>query len=415
MARRAQTPVYNSRILQMFPSSRLRVWCVIFVFAPLAFASDWRKPAAQLSGKISATTGPGVIALEINNRSSITAADVEQIRRLLVSELASSGVRVWQADQAAGVATVTLSENLQSYVWVAQIQQGPAEPTLAIVSFDRPPSSVSSQNSPALVLHATTLMSQPEPILDAAVIEGSPRRMLLLSSAAISIFDWKDGKWLVTKSLALSHPMPFPRDLRGRIVLRKDHLFDAYLPGLICHSADIGVSAINCSSTDDPWPIANADLGLSGFFTPARNFFTGVLAPGVGKQKSGPPFYSAAAVPKNNYVLWILSGTDGQQYLLDGLNQQTANKIHWGSEIAGIRATCRPDWFVLATSPEEQDSLQVFEFPDREPVAVSQKLPLAGPVTALWMQPDGESVTAVYRNLETGNHEALQLTLACGQ
>src|SRR5947209_1236309 len=82
-------------------------------------------------------------------------------------------------------------------VWVAQLPQGPAEPTLAIVSFDRPPSSAASQNSPALVLHATTLMSQPEPILDAAVIEGSPRRMLLLSSAAISIFDWKDGKWLL--------------------------------------------------------------------------------------------------------------------------------------------------------------------------------------------------------------------------
>src|SRR5207237_8879530 len=89
MASRGQAPVYNSRILQMFPSSRLRVWCVIFFFAQLAFASDWRKPAAQLAGKISATTGPGVIALEISNRSSVTAADIEQIRRLLVSELAS--------------------------------------------------------------------------------------------------------------------------------------------------------------------------------------------------------------------------------------------------------------------------------------------------------------------------------------
>jgi hypothetical protein len=417
MQRRAQTPVYNSRILQMFSPSRLRcLLCALLSLSQLAFASDWRKPAAQLASKIAATTGPGVIALEINNRSSLPAADAEEIRRILVSELGTSGVRVWQPEQAAAVATVTLSENVQSYVWVAQIQQGPAEPTLAIVSFDRPPSSAASQNAPALLLHATTLIAQPEPILDAPETEGSPRRALLLSATAISILDFKDGRWLPTKSLPIVHSMPFPRDLRGRIVLRNDHLFDAYLPGVICHSTDTAFSAMNCSQSDDPWPVASADLGLSGFFAPARNFFTGVLAPGIGKQKSGPPFYSAAAVPKGNYVLWILSGTDGQQHLLDGLNQQTATKIHWGSEIAGIRAPCRPDWFVLATSPDErQDSLQAFEFADRESVAISQKLPVNGPVTALWTQQNGESATAVYRNLETGNYEALQLTLACGQ
>ena len=79
-----------------------------------------------------------MIALEITNRSSIASADVEQIRHLVVSELAASGVRVWQPDQAAATAEVTLSENLQSYVWVAQIQQGSAEPSLAMVSLDRP-------------------------------------------------------------------------------------------------------------------------------------------------------------------------------------------------------------------------------------------------------------------------------------
>jgi len=141
-----------------------------------------------------------------------------------------------------------------------------------------------------------------------------------------------------------------------------------------------------------------------------------VLTPGVGKQRSAPAFYSAAAVLKDRYVLWIFSGVDGQVHLLDGINQQTSSRLRWGSDIAGIRAACRPDWLVLASAPgEEGDSLQAFEIPDREPVAISQKLSINGPITALWPQQNGETATAVYRNLETGNYEALQLTLACGQ
>jgi hypothetical protein len=408
---------YNSRILEMLPPSRTGwLCCVWLLLSQLAFASDWRNPAARLAEKISAATGPGVIALEITNRSSIPGAEVEQIRHLLISELATSGVRVWQPDQAAAIAKVTLSENLSSYVWVAEIQQGSGEPTLAMVALDRPASSAAWQNSPLLVLRGTNLMSQPEPILDVAVLDGSPRRALLLSGAGVSIFDLEEGRWVLAQTLPIVHANPFPRDLRGRILLRKDHLFDVYLPGVACRSSEAGSLTLICRQSDDPWPLATADFGLSGFYTPARNFFTGVLAPGIGKQKSGPPFYSAAAVPKGNYVVWVLSGTDAQVHLLDGINQQTVSKLHWGSDLAGIRAACRSDWLVLATSQDEQgDSIQAFEFFDREPLAVSQKLAINGPVKSLWSQQMGESVTAVYQNSETGNYEALQLTLACGQ
>jgi hypothetical protein len=408
---------YNSRILEMLSLSRT-CWlcCVCLLLSQLAFASDWRSPAARLAEKISAATGPGVIALEITNRSSIPGADVEQIRHLLTSELATSGVRVWQPDQAAAIAKVTLSESPSSYVWVAEIQQGSAEPTLAMVSLDRPASSAASQNAPLMVLRVTPLMSQPEPILDVAVLDGSPRRALLLSGMGVSIFDLQEGRWVLAQTLPIVHGNAFPRDLRGRILLRKDHLFDVYLPGVACRSSEAGSITLTCRQSDDPWPLSTADFGLSGFYTPARNFFTGVLAPGIGKQKSGPAFYSAAAVPKGNYVLWVLSGTDAQVHLLDGINQQTASKLHWGSDLAALRAACRPDWLVLATSQDEPgDSVQAFEFSDREPLAVSQKLTTNGPVRSLWSHEMGDSVTAVYQNSETGNYEALQLTLACGQ
>jgi len=252
---------------------------------------------------------------------------------------------------------------------------------------------------------------------DAAILEGNPRRMLVLGENAVTVHEFRDGHWIPGSPLAINHDRPLPRDARGRIVLRNDHLFDAYLPGLICRSTNASPLTLNCSRSDDPWPLQTEDFGVSGFFAPARNFFTGALVPGVGQQKSAPAFYSAAALPRGKYALWIFAGVDGQLHLLDGMNHQIEGSIHWGSDIAAVHAPCRQDWQVLATSAGsgKDDSVQAFEFADREPVAVSQALQLNGDLTALWTARNGDSATAVVRDSETGNYEAVQLTLTCGQ
>jgi hypothetical protein len=413
------TAVYNLRNLEMLvPSSRVRwVLCVLLLFSPIAHASDWHQPEAQLSQRIAAVTGPGIVALEVTNRSSITASDVEVIRRELTSYLASSGVRVWQPDQAAGTVRVTLSENLQNYVWVAEIRQGTNELSVVMVSTPRPETALSAPNAPPLTIHATQLVSQSDPILDVAILEGNPRRMLVLGQTAITPHEFKDGRWVPGQPLPISHPHPLPRDLRGRIVLRKDHLLDAYLPGLVCRSTNSSPLAVNCSPSDDPWPLQTPNPGLSAFFAPARNFFTGALVPGIGQQKSAPAFYSAAAVPRDKYTLWIFAGVDGQLHLLDGINHHVVGKIRWGNDLAAVHANCRQGWQVLATSSDNEsaDSIQAFELPDREPVAVSKPLGLNGKITALWTAQDGESAIAVFRNSETGNYEAALLNFTCGQ
>ena len=172
---------------------------------------------------------------------------------------------------------------------------------------------------------------------------------------------------------------------------------------------------MSCSPSEDPWPLQTQ--GLSAFFSPARNFFTGALVPGIGKQKSAPPFYSAAAVPRANYALWIFAGIDGQVHLLDGINQQVLGKIHWGSNVAAVHPACRPDSLVLADAADSEpaESIQAFEVVDREPAAVSPKLTVNGSITALWSAPNGDGAIAVYRNSSTGNYEALQLTFDCGR
>ena len=413
------TAVYNARNPEMLCSPPRVRWacCLPLLFLQLAHASDWRQPEAQLAQKIAAITGPGVVALEVTNRSSISPSEADQIRRGLTASLANSGVRVFEPDQATATVRVTLSENLQNYVWVAEIQQATNDSSVAIVSTPRPNSAINPQGAPPLTLRATQLVLQPEPILDAIILEGNPRRMLVLGENAVTVYEFKDGHWVPGQSLAINHDRPLPRDIRGRIMLCKDHLFDAYLPGLICRSTNSSPLALNCSRSDDPWPLQTEDFGVSAFFAPARNFFTGALVPGIGQQKSAPAFYSAVALPKGAYALWIFAGVDGQLHLLDGISHQIEANIRWGSDVAGIHAACRESWQVLATSAGSgtDDSVQAFEFADREPVAVSQALHVNGNITALWTARNGDSATAVFRDSETGNYEAVQLTLTCGQ
>jgi hypothetical protein len=409
--------VYNAPHPQMFPSRVRWLWCVLILVSQTATASDFRTLETRLAEKIAAITGPGVIALEITNRSSISSADVEAIRRSLISDLASAGVRVWEPDQAAAIAKLTFSGSLQNYVWVAEVRQGTSEPGVIIISIPHPESTPTSQTVMPISLHISPLISSPERVLDAAVLEGNPRKLLVLRADAVTVYDFKDNLWVQTEALAIAHTHPFPRDLRGRIILRRDHPLDAYLPGLACHSTSAAPLGMNCSQSDDPWPLQAQDSSVSSFFSPAQNFFTGALVPGVGKQKSAPAFYSAAAVPREKYSLWIFAGVDRQVHLLDGINQQTLEKVRWGSDIAGVHASCRPTSQVLAISAgdETTDSVQAFEFPDREPIAVSPKLNVNGKITALWSTQTGDGAIAVYRNADSGDYEAAQLNLTCSQ
>jgi hypothetical protein len=397
-------------------SSRLR-WalCLCVLISQLSFASDWRDPVSQLAAKIIAATGPGVVALEIHNRSSISSAETEEIRRELTSLLATSGVRIWQPDQAAANIKLTLSENLQDYIWVAEIQAGATDCKVLLVSTPRTNFAVAAGNAPAITVRPTPLVSQAEPILDVAVVENNPPRIVVLGRNAVTIQEFANQHWTVAQRLSIISPTPLPRDARGRIFLRKDHLFDVYLPGLACHSNNLAPLAMRCELSEDPWPLQAQ--GPSAFFSPARNFFPGALVPGIGKQNSAPPFYSAAAIPRANYSLWIFAGLDGQVHLLDGINQQVLGKIHWGSNVAAVHPACRPDSLILADAPDSEpsESIQAFEFADREPAAVSPKLSINGSITALWSTPSADSAITVYKNSSTGNYEALQLNLDCGR
>jgi hypothetical protein len=416
--------VYNSPIAEMSCSapgtssrSRVLLLAILFSMVSTTLALDWSGAEQELARKIAAATGPGAVSVDVTNHSSLSKKDSDEISRGLRAQLEGLGVRIVKPEQAAATVAISLSENLQSYVWVAEIHQGAAEFSVVMVSTPRVDAPAFVRETPALTIRRTPIWSQEQPILDVAVLEeaSGPSHIAVLDPEKFAFYRLADGRWQPEQSLPITHSRPWPRDMRGRLIPRQNHLFDIYLPGLFCQSASAPSLSLVCHSSDDPWPLSQ-QFALGGFYATTRNFFTGVLSPGLGKQTSTAKFYAAAPLPRPTYTLWIFAGVDGTIRLLDGITEQTA-QLNWGSDLASIKTTCGSGWQVLATRPGDNsgDSVRAFEFPDRDPVAVSPALDFSGGITALWTEAKGGSAIAVSRNAEMGNYEAFRLAVACGQ
>ena len=443
------TAVYNSAIPDFLPSLVKRrllcarsflivvqLCCLLFWLSMVARAADWAEPEQQLARKIAAMTGPGAVALTVENHSSLSQRDAEIIQNGLRSALEGLGLRLVNAEQAAATVAISLSENSASYVWVAQIRQGEGEPAVVMVSATRPPGATTMRESVPLALRKTPLWTQDDPILDVAVLEedGTPTQMAVLDGEKVALYRWQSGKWQQEQALAIRHTRPWPRDLRGRIIPAKDHLLDAYLPGVICRSSAGAPLALSCRETDDPWPLVPAAVSggtfsalpgataaipsMGAFYASTRNFFTGVLTSGIGKITAVPKFYSAAFLPRDQYLLWLFAGTDGHVHMVDGVRDQIA-RFEWGSDLTMVKTSCGAGWQVLATAVENEtgDSVRAYEFPDRDPVAVSAAVNFgdSADVTALWTEAKGDTAIAVIKNRETGSYEAFRLAVVCSQ
>jgi hypothetical protein len=414
-------PVYNSRIPSMRISlgirRAVRGLLLVLLFASTASAGDWQAPAGQLAQRIAAITGPGAVLVNVVNRSSLASADVNDIHRSLLTELGAFGVQPATPDQAAVTVQVTLSQNLQSYLWVAEVHQGAGEPVVVMVTVPGPSAGLAQPASAPFTIYKALLWSDQNRILDLAVVNSNPPTMIILEPEQIVLQGLRNDHWQQEQVLPLIHVRPWPRDLRGRLILREDHLFDAYLPGVYCRSSGAAPLTVTCDDSDDPWPLSGSPGELDAFFSATRNFFTGALSPGVQKQTSVAPFYSAASLPHEKYTLWAFAAVDGQIHLLDGVADRSLSQVGWGSDIASVRSGCGSGWQILATSDENgpTDSVRAFEIPDREPVLVSPAAEFNGPVTALWSDTDSTSVMAISQNSETGRYEAYRLSMDCHQ
>jgi hypothetical protein len=416
--------IYNSRSLSnmRIPSSRLLrtvaiLWIGSLLAHPAALAEDWKTPAAQLAQRVVSSTGPAAVALEVVNRSSLGKIEVDSITAALRSQLEALGTRFVTQDAAAATVQISLSEDLHSYVWVAAIHQAAGESSVAMVSIALARTMMTAPETSSVVIRKTLLWTQPERILDVAIMEGTPTHMAVLEPDRVALYKQQYGRWQPGQMLQILHARPWPRDLRGRLALRKDHLFDAYLPGVFCRSTAVAPLTLNCFESDDPWPLGSGQVALGAFFTSSRNYFTGALTPGVAGQTSTPSFYSAAAFPRDKYTLWLFEAVDGQVHVLDGVGDRVVAKLPWGSDIVSVNSGCGSGWNILAAASGDSatDSVRAFDLADREAVPVSAAIDFAGPITAMWTETNANNAIAVSRDSQTGDYEAFRLTVACGK
>src|SRR5690242_7882389 len=108
-----------------------------------AGANRWAEAAHELAGKIAARVAPdAAILLTIRNISSLGADEAAEARRALRAELGRAGLRLVSSPRARSTGPsrgaggtretvrvlITLSENSQGYIWVAEVaEKGEAE------------------------------------------------------------------------------------------------------------------------------------------------------------------------------------------------------------------------------------------------------------------------------------------------
>jgi hypothetical protein len=265
-----------------------------------------------------------------------------------------------------------------------------------------------------------------DPVLAEVV---TTKGLVFLRPQGASFFQGSLTGLQMQKTVDLGGHVPVSRDPVGVMTLSADRDgFTAFLPGAECAGSYAPPStpnanpalgwSIRCHASDDPWPIfQNNDpanpVAIKAFYNSARNYFTGVLTPGIGVDL--PPFYSAALLPRPAGPALLIVGIDGRVQLAENGALKPVNGARdWGSDFAVLKSGCGSGTQVIASGSGEatSDSLRAYELPAQEAIPAGAPLSMQGTVTALWTAPDGKSVLAVVRGPED-QHEVDRVTALC--
>ena len=402
------------------PEMRCALWyrwpaifsTVIFLsaFSAAQAADVWKQPGHELAAKILARANqPSSISLIIRNISTLRPVEVEQVRTELDAQFRAAGALIVPSERALAEVAVTLSEDSEGYLWVGQIGHGPTQ-QLVMQQLARTEAAVVPQVAPSITLRKQQVWSQSdrEPLLDFALLSGGSK-LLTLEPSFVSLYRNQQSQWQLEQSQPIARTKPWPRDLRGRLLLYSDHKLEAYLPGKKCTgAADPGLT-LECHDSDDPWPIGSGEQPERAFFG-ARNFFTGALA-SVKGENNAPAFFSAAVGAGDDPIM-LFAATDGM--LRDRQGRILSGSA--GSDIAGVKSGCGSGWQALITATGDQsrsDTIHAFEIAGGTLMAVGTPLEFPGAVTALWTRSDGSAANAVIRNLKNGRYEANLISIDC--
>ena len=405
---------YNPRQRMISYRRPLLLLIVLVLLVPARAFISWDNPAEELAKQIAAIAGPGPAKITVKNRSSIPADQVSAIRRTLERDLQSYGVTASGSADVSTAIRVTLSQNAQHGLWIAEVQEG-TDVKVVMVNADLPATGAPSTGA-GVSLRKALLLEAAMPILDVGFVStGGEQRMVALESEQIAVYRQNARGWMKDESFAIVHARPLPRDPRGRIVVgtsaSSGHLFDAYVPGAVCGGSESnGRFTVSCSDSDEPWPI----VPQKAFYQVTRNYFTGVQAPSYGTAPG--PFYSAAEYARSGGTVTLFSQTSGQVVLYDqGVPRTITGTRDWGSDIAGIHSPCGEGSLLLVSGAgaAPTDSVRAYEIPGREAIPVSSPMPLDGSVMALWPARDATTATVVIRKEQPVQYEAYSVSAVC--
>ncbi|HKD80159.1 MAG TPA: hypothetical protein VKH81_10735 [Candidatus Angelobacter sp.] len=376
-------------------------------------AQQTEQPLPGVAGEfvqqiLSRSGSPTSVSVSFQNVSSLPADSQETVQNAIFNAFRGANVRLVKPEQAQAEVQIAFSEDWQGYVWLATVQQGTSSQVVIRRIARR--QQVASSRAPSLTIRKTAVWQQDLQILD---FFQDNQNLLLLETGQVSLYANDSGQWRPRQTLGIPHQLPWPRDLRGKLEVHSGHI-DVFLPGTRC-SGSISPPSLECRESDDPWPV---DSGLVAFFSPRRNFFSGLLA-GQSAGATVVPFFSGAAWQNSDQRMWLFTGTDGRARLFQNdLGTPVALYTSWGSAVAAVHSNCGSGWQLLTTAPTDTvrpDSVQAIEIAGREALPVSAPVDLSGAIEALWTAGNNQVVNGVMQSQVTGKYEAFTLTVTCNQ
>ncbi len=320
------------------------------------------------------------------------------MRSAVESELRSLGLQVAEQASPHIDIRVTLSENLDSYIWVAEFARGET-PAALIVALARDASSRRASTPSSLVLRKELVWEQTQPILDVAFSSPhvSSPILLVLEPSRLAVYKPERESWRLEQSYPLSSLAGRLRNPRGRLIISPDEV-RVSMEGSQCEEILIPAQRTECQDRKFSWSAPGENAAGSG--------------------PKSPGSYSFASLSESGQRWIMVAGSDelARLYAPDG--KVAATFSGWGSDLAGLETSCGTGHQFLVTRPgdwTQPDSIQGYEITNGQAVAVTPPFEFPGPITALWTSSNTQSAVAVVSDFSVGRYEAYRISITCGR
>jgi hypothetical protein len=367
------------------------------ICAPAASHAGSLEDGARALARKTALTLRGVsVTCQTRNLSTLQEAEFLSFVAEFQNELQGGAVKIVRREEGASL-LLTLSENVTGYTGIVRVQRGGSSYVL-MESLSGQLKSDSGQTGVAMGLQKELMFSQEEPLVDADVYRYFPEHLDTLGKQRLAIYEWKENKWQLFRSIVLPRKRIPSRDLRGIVGYSVDATA-ALFPGEACRT---GMQPWHC----EPWTLHLRPTTVDWELIESKKL---------------PPWRSAAQFEINGQDALVITGEDGMARVYSQGAEAVVAIPGWGSEIASTHSGCGKGWQILATGKGDwstPDSVTGIEIENEKASKVTESMDLPGPVIALHRTtsdkiPDRDMVIAVVHNLRTGFYEIYRITVTC--